>query len=322
MLELARTLAGPHGKIAAVDTEHGSLSKYADLYDFDVMPLDSYSPENFRAALDAAEAQKYAVFCCDSLSHFWVGKDGALEYVDTANKRQRDQQSGWRDWRPHERAMVDRMLASPCHVLVTMRTKNDYVEEVNAQGKKVRRKIGLAPVQREGLEYEFDLVGYMDDDNTFIVDKTRCPAYAKKAITQPGEKDFAAFRSWLAGVDRATPPTPIAATPLPPVAHNAAKATPAELAPEADPRVNELWRRMTSRAGFTAVFQELRRDLCEAEGSDRGEELFLAILSRFGRQDPEEFVSGANRSFKEAQQCVSQLYQQLAAATREEVTDD
>src|SRR5437016_2786217 len=34
-LVLARALAGPTGKIAAIDTEHGSLSKYADLFDFD-----------------------------------------------------------------------------------------------------------------------------------------------------------------------------------------------------------------------------------------------------------------------------------------------
>src|SRR4051812_13876400 len=41
-LLLARALAGPNGRIAAVDTEHGSLSKYADVFDFDVIELDSF----------------------------------------------------------------------------------------------------------------------------------------------------------------------------------------------------------------------------------------------------------------------------------------
>src|SRR5262249_26362772 len=121
-LTLSRLLAGPSGRIAAVDTEHGSLSKYADLFDFDVIELGSYTPENFIAALTAAEDNNYDVFLCDSLSHFWSGAGGALEFVDQAKKRTRDGMEGWALWRPHERMMVDRMIASPCHVVTTLRT--------------------------------------------------------------------------------------------------------------------------------------------------------------------------------------------------------
>src|SRR3989442_889357 len=41
LLNLATELGGP---VALVDTEHGSASKYADLFDFDVLELDSYDP--------------------------------------------------------------------------------------------------------------------------------------------------------------------------------------------------------------------------------------------------------------------------------------
>lgn len=218
MLKLARALAGPNGRIAAIDSEHGSLSKYAptppvvanniDTYDFDVTEYDECSVENFLAGLDAAEAGGYAVFCCDSLSHFWMGKGGALEFVDMASKRHRDQMGGWKEFRPHERAMVDRMIASPCHVIVTMRTKTDYQEVTDSSGKKKRVKVGLAPVQREGLEYEFDLVGYMDDENTLIVDKTRCSALSQKAFVKPGPKEFAPFIAWLCGAERAVEKPP------------------------------------------------------------------------------------------------------------------
>lgn len=209
MLKFARSLAGPAGRIAALDTEHGSLSKYADQFEFDVIEPESFSPESFTEALSAAEQGGYAVFCCDSLSHFWMGKGGALEFVDMAAKRHKDQMGGWKDFRPHERAMVDRMLASPCHVIVTMRTKTDYQEVTGSDGKKKRVKIGLAPVQREGFEYEFDLVGYMDDENTLIVDKTRCPAYSQQAYTKPGDKEFKPFVEWLAGAAREpAPPVP------------------------------------------------------------------------------------------------------------------
>lgn len=208
MLMLARALAGPEGTIAAADSERGSLSKYADLHSFDVIELEEFSTDNFMAALTAAEQAKYDVFCCDSLSHFWMGKGGALEFVDMAAKRHKDQMGGWKDFRPHEREMVDRMIASTCHVIVTMRTKTDYQEVTGSDGKKKRQKIGLAPVQREGLEYEFDLVGYMDDENTLIVDKTRCSVYSQKAFTKPGPKEFKPFIDWLAGVERTPPQLP------------------------------------------------------------------------------------------------------------------
>ena len=204
-LLLARALAGPKGRIAALDTEHGSLSKYADIYDFDVIELDRFSPQTFVNSLHAAEAAGYDVFLCDSLSHFWVGRDGALEFVDMAAKRNRDNMGGWKEFRPHERQMVDEMVSSTCHIICTMRTKTDYVEQTDSNGKKKRVKVGLAPVQREGLEYEFDLVGYMDEDNTFITDKTRCPAYAQKAYTKPGPAEFKPFVEWLGGAASHSP---------------------------------------------------------------------------------------------------------------------
>lgn len=207
MLLLARFLAGPSGKIAAIDTEHGSLSKYADLFDFDGDEPTITSADYFIKQLDAAEKAGYAVFCCDSLSHFWMGAGGALEFVDEKAKvgGRGDSFAGWKAFRPHERAMVDRMIASPCHVICTMRTQTEYVEETNERGKKVRRKIGLKPVQRDGLEYEFDLVGSMDEDNTLVIDKSRVmlpdgrSPYTGKAFTKPAVKDFIAFGEWLKG---------------------------------------------------------------------------------------------------------------------------
>lgn len=214
MLILATLLAGPEGRIAALDTEHGSLSKYGDLFDFDVLELSSFTAQSFLTALHAAEDDGYAVFCCDSLSHFWMGRGGALEFVDAVAKRSKDQMAGWKDFRPFEREMIEAMIASRCHVLCTMRTKNEYQEVVDAAGKKKRVKIGLAPVQRDGLEYEFDMVGYMDDENTLIIDKTRCPELAGKVITRPQAQDFEVFRAWLAG--EARPGSAPARQPAPP----------------------------------------------------------------------------------------------------------
>jgi hypothetical protein len=198
-LTLATVLAGPR-RIAFVCTEHGSAKKYGDRFDFDVVEPDRYAPEVFLEAMEAAEAGGYGVFVCDSLSHFWMGAGGALEFVDEQKKRSRDQMEGWKNWRPHERKMIDAIIAAPIHVIVTMRTKNEYQEVTDQQtGKKKRQKVGLAPVQREGLEYEFDLVGYMDDENNLVVDKTRCPDYAGRVLSKPKAADFAPLAAWLEG---------------------------------------------------------------------------------------------------------------------------
>jgi len=209
MLTLARALAGPSGKIACIDTEHGSLSKYADLFDFDTDEPSSYTIDYLIEQLTYAELNGYAVFCVDSWSHFWMGKDGALEFVDSAKKRTRDPHEAWRQFNPHERLMVDRFIASPCHILVTMRTKTDYEEQIGGDGKKRRVKVGLAPVQRDGLEYEFDLVCSMDDENNLLVDKTRCSAYTQEKLrlaARPDAQYFEPFIQWLAG----TEPPPVA----------------------------------------------------------------------------------------------------------------
>jgi hypothetical protein len=223
-LTAARALVGPTGKIAAVDTEHGSLSKYAHTpqcggdgvcedpshFEFDVIELDDYTPDNFQACMKAARDGGYDALIIDSLSHFWVGKGGALEFVDLAAKKSssRDGMSGWKEFRPHERAMVDDMIAAPFHVIVTMRSKTDY-QEVERNGKKSRVKVGLAPVQREGMEYEFDLVGMMNDENDLIIDKSRCFAMSGKVYPKPDAKVFAVFAEWLgAGADRPAAPPP------------------------------------------------------------------------------------------------------------------
>lgn len=206
-LEIATYLAGPDGKIAALDTEHGSLSKYADKYSFSVFEPTYYTIPVFLDALKSAIDGGFSVFCVDSLSHFWMGAGGALEFVDAATKRSTrgDSFGAWKDYRAEERKMLDAILAAPIHIIVTMRTKSAYEMQKNDKGKMVRVKVGLAPIQTDGLEYEFDLVGYMDDENSLIVDKTRCPDYGSAVINRPKGEDFDKFSAWLKGEKKPLP---------------------------------------------------------------------------------------------------------------------
>lgn len=201
MLEIATLLAGADGTIAALDTEHGSLSKYADRYSFSVIEPDFYTVPVFLDALKSAIDGGFSVLCVDSLSHFWMGAGGALEFVDAVTKRggRNDSFGAWKDYRTQERQMIDAILAAPIHIITTMRTKSAYEVQKDDKGRTKRVKVGLAPIQADGLEYEFDLVGYMDDENSLIVDKTRCPDYGGAVLNKPKGKDFDKFYKWLKG---------------------------------------------------------------------------------------------------------------------------
>ena len=187
-------------KVAVVDTERGSASKYSDQFDFDVMEIESYGPKTYVDAIQAAEEAGYDVLVIDSLSHAWAGKDGALEMVDRAAKRSQAGNTfgAWRDVSPLHNQMVDAIVSSRIHVIATMRAKTEYVQEKDPKtGRTTVRKIGLAPVQRDGLEYEFDVVATLDSDNNLIVGKTRCPAIAGAVINKAGREIARSLKTWL-----------------------------------------------------------------------------------------------------------------------------
>ena len=198
-------------KIAVIDSEHESSLKYADIFQFDHLPLESYSPDNYSNAIKQLVEDGYDFIIIDSLSHAWTGKDGALEQVDNASKRANAGgnkfTTGWREVTPMHNNLIDTIIGAPAHIIATMRVKMDYViEEVN--GKKVPRKIGLAPVQRDGMEYEFDVVADMNISNELLVGKTRCPQLAGKVFNKPGADIAKIFGAWLEGGAPALPKEP------------------------------------------------------------------------------------------------------------------
>jgi len=210
-LKIAQRLAEHAGKpIAFIDTEHGSASKYADLVPFDVMELTSFHPERYVEAIAAAQNAGYGVLVIDSLSHAWMGKDGALQLVDRETKRQKTANSytAWGEVTPLQNALIEAMLSARLHIIVTMRSKMEYVQEKDANGKTRVRKIGLQPVQRDGMEFEFDVVADIDTDHLLVVGKTRCPILEeyqeRKAGTEIAEKLIA----WLSDGAAPAPPRP------------------------------------------------------------------------------------------------------------------
>lgn len=200
------------GLIGVVDTERGSALKYAPVpgrpdlggIPFKHMPMDSHDPRNLIAAVRAADQAGIAVLLVDSWSHFWNGKGGLLEIVERAGSKPGAGGSfgGWREGTPIEQQMLDALLTFPGHLIVTMRTKGDYVIEDDPRtGRKKVKKIGVKAVQREGSEYEFDVVMDMVE-GVATVTKTRYAPLAELEIQHPGEEEAEVILDQLgAGVD-------------------------------------------------------------------------------------------------------------------------
>lgn len=186
---------GIGGKIAVLDTERGSASLYSDIVPFDVVELTPpYTPERYIEVIQEAEKSGYDTLILDSITHEWNGAGGILEIVDKVarSKYRGNSYAAWNEGTPRHQKFVDAMLASPLHIIATMRSKAVYVETEKANGKKTIQKQGAAPQQRDGLEYEFTAVLDLSvDGNIAIASKDRTRLFHDPVvITEDVGKDL------------------------------------------------------------------------------------------------------------------------------------
>lgn len=192
------------GRCAVLDTEHGSATLYADAFEFDVHDgfKPPWHPDTYIQAMREAAKAGYDVIVIDSLSHAWAGQGGLLEEVDKIAQRSKSGSSfnAWRDATPIQHRLIEEILGLPCHVVVTMRSKTEWVlDQVERGGRTVTqpRKVGLAPVQRDGIEYEWTVSLDLDHDHRALVSKTRCSALDGAVIHKPGKGLAEQLREWL-----------------------------------------------------------------------------------------------------------------------------
>lgn len=163
------------GEVAVACSERGSAAKYAKFYKFKLNVLTSFHPDRYIEAIDSAERRGFGICILDGISQCWGGKDGVLETKDkVAGMRGSNPFDAWRTASPLHNRFVDRILESKMHIICTMRSKTSYVIEPDDNGKHRPRKIGLEPVQRDNISYEFDLLGEIDEDHTLTFGGTRC----------------------------------------------------------------------------------------------------------------------------------------------------
>lgn len=165
-LLMAYGLVGDWNKIAIIDTENGSGELYAN-YDrngivigkYFTIPIQApYTPEKYIEAIKLCEDNGIEVAIIDSFSHAWAGEGGLLDqHGKIADSGKNNSYTAWRTITPKHNQLVEKMNSSKIHTISTMRAKMEYVQEKGPDGKTIIRKVGMGPIQRDGMEYEFTL---------------------------------------------------------------------------------------------------------------------------------------------------------------------
>lgn len=204
-LRIAKGMTAPE-KIALIDTEHGSASKYSDRFSFDTDDLSNPTIDNLIRKLEEAANGGYEVVIIDSLSHAWQ------ELLDEMDRLAKAKCSGnsfaaWRDGTPKQRRLITAILDYPGHIIATMRVKTEWIIEQNERGKATPRRKGLSPEQGKGIEYEFDMLMEIGEEHIANIIKDRTGKYQDAIIDKPGEDFGKDLMAWLTnGVE---PPKPI-----------------------------------------------------------------------------------------------------------------
>ena len=205
-LAFAMKARGMCKQILVIDTERESASLYegehpdGEAFEFETINLATYAPTEFVGAIQLAVKHNYDCIIIDSLSHAWIGQGGALDLVD--QKSTGNSFTAWKDVTPLHRRMVDSIIQAPAHMLVSMRSKVEYVltqEYKNGRTITVPQKIGMAPQQRDGMEYEFDLYASMDQEHQLRITKSRCSPMQDAQAIKPGATFWMPLFDWCEG---------------------------------------------------------------------------------------------------------------------------
>lgn len=204
-LKIAKGLCGDWTKIAMIDTENGSGDLYCHLGDYNVLPITApYTPEKYVEAIEACEKAGMEVIIVDSITHEWDGKGGCLEIVDQLTQASTSKNSyiSWGKVTPRHQAFIDKILQSKCHMITTVRRKQDYEMSKGSDGKLKVEKAGLKEITREGFEYELTVNLELDHGHHATASKDRTGLFSGKPEFIPTEATGQMIAEWCEnGVD-------------------------------------------------------------------------------------------------------------------------
>lgn len=137
----------------------GETLEALTLYDFEP-PYDIVKLANL---INYAVSKGKKIIIIDSLTAFWSGKNGILERASELDVELAASKKMYGAW--SEKEIINKknllkqiMTNSACHLIFGMRSKTEYVIELNDRGKNVPMAVGLKEDMQGDVRYEFDLV--------------------------------------------------------------------------------------------------------------------------------------------------------------------
>lgn len=196
---------GDLSKVAIIDTENGSADLYAHLGDYSVLSLQApYSPERYIAAIKECENAGMDVIIIDSITHEWDGNGGCLQIQEQLGGKYQD----WAKVTPRHQAFINAILESKCHVITTVRRKQDYEMTKDGNGKVKVEKAGLKEVTREGFEYELTVNLELDVRHNATASKDRTGLFMGQPQFIPSEATGELILNWCENGAEAEKPIP------------------------------------------------------------------------------------------------------------------
>lgn len=184
---------GDLSKVAIIDTENGSADLYAHMGNYNVLTLNApFSPERYIDAIKTCEDAGMNVIIIDSITHEWDGKGGCLQIQEQLGGKYQD----WAKVTPRHQAFIDAILQSKCHMITTVRRKQDYEMTKDAGGKMKVEKAGLKEVTREGFEYELTANIELDIRHNATALKDRTGLFMDQPQFIPSEETGKKLLEW------------------------------------------------------------------------------------------------------------------------------
>jgi hypothetical protein len=176
-LLLAYGLCSDLSKVCVIDTENSSAELYSHLGDYNTIQLAApFTPEKFIDAIHCCEKAGIQVIIIDSASHEWDGIGGILD-IHAAIPG--NSFTAWSKVTPRHNAFIQTLLQSNCHVITTVRSKQEYVLS-DKNGKQVPEKVGMKGIQKDGYEYDSTLAFELNINHIAQVSKDRTGLFISK----------------------------------------------------------------------------------------------------------------------------------------------
>lgn len=169
-LRLAKGLA-PTGQIAFIDTEARRGLHYADQFEFmhaDMRP--PFRPDNFLAAIRAAEKAGAEVVIIDSFSHEYDGEGGIMDWATELEASGTKSPGNWKTPKLAHKKMMNALLQCRANLIFCLRA-DEKIKIGKENGRTVVEQLGWMPICEKRFMFEMTL------SFTLTPDRPGCPQF-------------------------------------------------------------------------------------------------------------------------------------------------